>query len=98
MLHEIQKKKLSQSTHIILFRSPMKIEVSRFKDGRLKVIVHHEEDSYFWTDSLTECPTFPNEKLKIETLMMVNWWNKERHKEFELSWNSWIKDKFHKNE
>ena len=78
-------------------RIKMKIEISRFKDGRLKVIVHHEEDSYFWKDSLTECPTFPNEKLKIETLMMVNWWNKEHHKEFELLWDSWLKDKFQEN-
>jgi hypothetical protein len=66
----------------------MKIEVSRFKDGRLKVIIRHEEDSYFWKSSLTECPKFENEKLKLEVLMMVDWWNRKGHKEFELSWNS----------
>jgi hypothetical protein len=66
----------------------MKIEVSRFRDGRLKVIVHHQEDSYFWTSSLTECPKFQNEKLKLEVLIMVDWWNREHHKEFQLLWNS----------
>jgi len=66
----------------------MKIEVSRFKDNRIKVIVHHQEDSYFWVSCLTECPKFENEKLKLEVLMMVDWWNKEHHKEFGLLWNS----------
>lgn len=60
----------------------MKIEVNRFKDGSLKVIVHHEEDSYFWKASLTECPKIENEKLKLEVLMMVDWWNGEHHEEF----------------
>lgn len=65
----------------------MKIEVNRFKDGRLKVVVHHEETSHFWALSLTECPQFENEKLKLEVLMMVNWWNEEQHEEFELLWD-----------
>jgi aminoglycoside/choline kinase family phosphotransferase len=69
-------------------RFGMKIEVSRFKDGRLKVIVHHEEKSYFWKSSLTECPRFENEKMKLEALMMVDWWNKRHRREFELLWNS----------
>jgi len=69
-------------------RFDMEIEVSRFKDGRLKIIVHHKENSYFWASSLTECPKFENEKLKLEVLMMADWWNKEHHREFELLWNS----------
>jgi len=68
----------------------MRIEVSRFIDGSLKVIVHHEEDSYFWKSSLTECPKFENEKLKLEVLTMVDMWNKEYHEEFELLWDSML--------
>ena len=59
-------------------------------DGSLKVIVHHEEDSYFWKSSLTECPKFDNEKLKLEVLAMVDLWNKEYHKEFEVLWGSML--------
>jgi hypothetical protein len=66
----------------------MKIEVSRFKDGELKVTYRHENNSYFWKSDLTECPKFENEKLKLEVLMMVDWWNKKHHTEFELLWNS----------
>lgn len=66
----------------------MKIEVGRFKDGRLKVVIRHEESSYFWTSSLTECPSFENEKLRLEVLMMVDSWNKKHHREFELLWDS----------
>jgi hypothetical protein len=69
-------------------RFEMKIEVSRFKDGKLKVIVRHEENSYFWKSDLTECPRFQNIKRILEVLMMVDWWNKERHNEFELLWDS----------
>lgn len=66
----------------------MKIEVSRFKHGELKVTYRHENNSYFWKSDLTECPKFENEKLKLEVLMMVDWWNKKHHTEFEVLWNS----------
>ena len=66
----------------------MRIEVGRFKDGRLKVTYRHEDNSYFWKSDLTECPRFEDEKLKLEVLFMVDWWNKKHHKEFELLWNS----------
>ena len=61
----------------------MKIEVSRFMDGRLKVIVHHEESSYFWKSSLSECPRMEDEKLRVESLLALDWWNREHHEEFE---------------
>lgn len=69
-------------------RFSMRIEVGRFIDGSLKVIVHHEDNSYFWKSSLTECPKFENEKLKLEVLMMADLWNKKYHKLFDLLWNS----------
>lgn len=69
----------------------MKIEVSRFKDRRLKVIVHHEKGSYFWKSNLTECPKFENVKDLLEALIMVDWWNKKHHEEFELLWDSLLK-------
>jgi len=62
----------------------MKIEVSRFKDGKLKVIVRHEENSYFWRSNLTECPKFENVKHILEVLMMVDWWNKEYYRKSRL--------------
>ena len=72
----------------------MKIELERFRDGRLKIIVHHEDSSYFWIPSLTECPKLDNEKLKLEVLMMVDWWNNHYHKEFDLFWKTMFKDRF----
>jgi len=68
----------------------MRIEVSRFRGGKLKVTYRHEDNSYFWKSDLTECPTFENEKLKVEVLMMVDSWNKKHHEEFELLWNSML--------
>ena len=64
----------------------MKIEISRFKDGRLKVIVHYEEDSNFWKSDLTECLAFSKEKDKIETTLAIDLWNKKYHKKFEQLW------------
>ena len=75
----------------------MKIEVSRFgKDGRLKVIVRHEANSFFWPTDLTECPRFEDEKLRVEVLHMVDWWNKGHHEEFELTWKSMSEKKVKK--
>lgn len=65
----------------------MKIEISRFKDGKLKVVVHHENNSYFWKSDLTECVKFENLKDELETLVMTDCWNKKYHKQFEELWN-----------
>ena len=66
----------------------MKIGISRFwKDGRLKATVQHEENSYFWESDLTECLKFEDEKLRIEVLVMIDWWNRNYHDEFEQLWN-----------
>jgi len=75
----------------------MRIEVGRFKDGRLKLIVHHEENSYFWKSSLSECPRMEDEKLRIESLLMFDWWNGQYHEEFENLWKylrSFFLDKY----
>ena len=64
----------------------MRIEISRFKDGRLKVIVHYEEDSNFWKSDLTECPAFPKLKDKIETTLALDLWNRKYHDRFEHLW------------
>ena len=65
----------------------MWIEISRYSDGRLKVIVHHQGNSYFWKSNLTECLTFLDEKDKLEALLMVDWWNRKHHRDFEVYWN-----------
>jgi len=65
----------------------MKMEISRFsKDGKLKARVRHEGSSYFWKSDLTECLRFDDEKLRIEVLVMVDWWNRKYHERFEELW------------
>jgi len=64
------------------------ILLERFPNGHLKVLIQHEENSYFWKSNLTECPPFSDEKDRIEVLTMVDHWNKEHHDEFEVWWNS----------
>ena len=64
----------------------MKIEVSRFKDGRLKVIVHHEDTTYFWKSDLTEAIRFNDEKDRIETTLALDLWNRKYHTRFEQLW------------
>jgi hypothetical protein len=66
----------------------MKMEISRFwKDGKLKAKAQHEDNSYFWKSDLSECLKFEDEKLRVEVLVMVDWWNKKYHDEFEQLWN-----------
>jgi len=65
----------------------MKMKIKRSSDGRLLAIVDHEENSYFWASSLTECPTFSDEEFRLEVLLMVDWWNRKHHNEFEVYWN-----------
>lgn len=70
-------------------RSNMKMEIGRFtKDGKLKARARHEDNTYFWKVDLTECLKFDDEKLKIEVLIMVDWWNRNYHCKFEQMWNS----------
>ena len=64
----------------------MTIEISRFKDGRLKVIVNYEKELNFWKSDLTECPAFSKEKDKIETTLSIDLWNRKYHKKFEQLW------------
>ena len=35
---------------------------------------------------MTECLVFENEKLRLEVLLMTDWWNREYHEEFEQEW------------
>lgn len=66
----------------------MKIELGRFvRDGRLKATVIHEANSYFWKSDLTEVPKFDDEKLRIEVLVMVDWWNRRYHQRFDQAWS-----------
>jgi len=69
-------------------RLRMKIEVSRFKDGKFKVIVHHGNSSYFWVSDLTECVRFDNVKDVLEALIMVDYWNRNFHERFEFTWKN----------
>ncbi len=64
----------------------MTIEISRFKDGRLKVIAHYEKESNFWKSDLTECLAFSKEKDKIETTLAIDLWNRKYHDKFEHIW------------
>jgi len=65
----------------------MYMKVDRFtKDDRLKATAQHEDNSYFWKSDLTECLVFENEKLRIEVLLMIDWWNRTHHEEFDRLW------------
>jgi len=65
----------------------MKVEISRFKDGKLMAVVQHEKNSYFRPQEATECLVFDDQKLRTEVLLMVDWWNRKYHNEFEEFWN-----------
>ena len=64
----------------------MEMKLKRSPDGKLLAITQHEENSYFWKSDLTECLTYPDEKFRLEVLLMVDWWNKLFHTEFEIWW------------
>lgn len=54
----------------------MKIEVSRFMDGRLKVKVVFEPNSNFWKETLTWVPTFKEIELIFLSLLGIDGLNK----------------------
>ena len=58
----------------------MKIEVSRFMDGRLKIKVVFEPDSNFWKESLTWVPTFEEIDRIFLALLVIDRINKWRRK------------------
>jgi len=59
----------------------MKVEIERFYDGSLKVLVRFEPNSSFWKESLTWVPTVKEIELILNTLLgvdVVNRWKKYR--------------------
>jgi hypothetical protein len=56
-------------------RCSMKIEVGRFKDGRLMVKVVFEPDSNFRKETLSWVPTFDEVELITETLNSIDTYN-----------------------
>ena len=54
----------------------MKIEVERFPNGNLKVIVRFEPPSNFWKRDLTWCPSFEEVKLLVQTLISIDTMNR----------------------
>ena len=59
----------------------MKVEVGRFHDGDLKVLVHFEPNSNFWKETLTWVPTVREIELILNTLLgidVINRWKKYR--------------------
>jgi len=65
----------------------MKIVVSRFPDGRIKITKEYEkEDSNFWESDSSECLRYDQKKLELEALLMGDYWNKKYHERFEALW------------
>ena len=67
--------------YIIVFRCSMKVEVERFYDGDLKVLVRFEPNSNFWKETLTWVPTGKEIELILNTLLgidVVNRWKKNK--------------------
>ena len=57
----------------------MKVEVERFYDGDLKVVIRFEPNSNFWKDTLTWVPSLKEIELILNTLLgidVVNRWKK----------------------
>ena len=60
----------------------MKVEVRRFKDGRMMVTVVFEQTSNFWIDSeVSWVPTFEEVNLISDTLNAIDKANPERKHE-----------------
>ena len=55
-----------------LFRLSMKVEVGRFKDGRLMVKVVFEPNSNFWEETLSWVPTFEEVERISKTLKCID--------------------------
>ncbi len=69
----------------------MWFEVKRStKNGKPLLIVHYEENTNFWKQDMTECPSFPELKDRLEFTLMVSHWWENHHHEFEEKWQ-WIK-------
>ena len=64
----------------------MFMKVKRYKDGRLEAVAQHENNSYFWKSDLTESIVLEDEKLRIETTLALDLWNRKYHDKFEHLW------------
>jgi len=63
------------------------MKVKRYKkDGNLQAVAKHEDSSNFWTSDLTESIVLEDEKLRIETTLALDLWNRKYHKRFEQLW------------
>jgi len=68
-------------TYSTLFRLTMKVEVERFHDGDLKLLVRFEPSGNFWKADSTWVPTFEEIERILETLLgvdVINRWKKNR--------------------
>ena len=54
----------------------MRVEVDRFPNGNLKVIVRFEPTSNFWKKDLTWCPSLEEVKLLVQTLLSIDTMNR----------------------
>lgn len=54
----------------------MKVEIGRFYDGDLKVLVRFESNSNFWKETLTWVPTVKEIELILNTLLGIDVFNK----------------------
>lgn len=54
----------------------MKVEVERFPNGNLKVIVRFEPSSNFWKKELTWCPSMAEIELLVHTLFAADGMNR----------------------
>ena len=61
----------------------MKVEVGRFKDGKLKVKIVFEPNSNFWKDSLTRVSTFEEIDRIHKTLLGIDTINRLEKREIE---------------
>ena len=62
-----------------MIRPEMKVEVERFYDGKLKVLVRFESKSNFWKETLTWVPTFKEMELILNSVLgidAINRWKK----------------------
>ena len=59
----------------------MKVEVGRFYDGDLKVLVRFEPNSNFWKETLTWVPTVKEIELILNTLLGIDVFNKWKNTE-----------------
>jgi hypothetical protein len=60
------------NAYIILFRASMKVEVGRFKDGKLMVKVVFEPNSNFRKETLSWVPTFEEIDRISKTLKSID--------------------------